>query len=248
MRLKRSSCIWPVLVVVNLLTGAFFAFATAGEEERQFSRDKLQQMQGEPKYAYYLDDKAPEQVEGVFNRLMNRLFQRIVPSPVLEFMIGWLPYMIMIAAVVLIGSKFFGYNFSSPFRRQRKTKYSGYVFENDPGINHGNALETQWKIAMERQDYRLAIRFAYRIILDTLDQYHCVEWKPHKPNHQYLNELKGMPLHDDFEMAGKIFEYVWYGDFPADQKRCDQMAYLSGKIMEKAKQSGKNSNMTRKIQ
>lgn len=239
MRLIRSSFVLPLLVLFCLLTGAVFGSAAAGE--RQFSRQKLEQMQSERRYSYYLDDKAPEQHQNFIEYLMNRLFARIIPSPVLEVIIRWLPYIIIIAAAVLIALKIFGYNLSSPFRRQRKVQNTGFVFADSPPEAGGEALEAQWQEAMESHNYRLAIRLAYRIILGTLDQHQLIKWKPHKHIHSYLNELKGKPLYNDYQMAGKIFEYVWYGGFPASQQRCQQMQQLTERIKVKAKKSGKNN-------
>ncbi len=235
MRLMLSSRACLALVVIILLGSAFSSHAIAREPERKLSREKLEQMQSERKYAYYLDDKAPEQHQGFLYSLLRRLFGRIVPSPVLDTIVRGLPYLIIIAAVVLIALRLFSYNISAPFKRQRKAKSSGYVFENRHPEAHGHILEYQWKKALENQDHRMAIRFAYQIILRILHQYRCIEWEPHKLNCHYLSELKGKPLYNDYKMAGKIFEYVWYGGFPAKEERSHQMTQLVEKIRINAK-------------
>ncbi len=65
--------------------------------------------------------------------------------------------------------------------------------------------------AIANQDYRLAIRLEFLIILKKLSQTEKIKWKPYKTNRVYSRELKGTPLQDDFRRIADTFEYVWYG-------------------------------------
>lgn len=73
--------------------------------------------------------------------------------------------------------------------------------------------------AIERQNYRLAVRLLYLQTLKGLADSGLIRWQPDKTNRQYAYELTGNPKRLGFEQLTTQFEYAWYGDFPVDQAR-----------------------------
>ncbi len=69
--------------------------------------------------------------------------------------------------------------------------------------------------AIEARNFRLAVRLLYLQTLKRLTDADRIAWKPDKTNRQYVQEMKN----SDFEQLTTQFEYVWYGDFPVDERR-----------------------------
>ena len=83
--------------------------------------------------------------------------------------------------------------------------------------------------AINRNDYRLAIRYLYLGSLKQLHQAQFIEWKKDKTNYEYLGELPKYKQMD-FRSLYSIYEYVWYGEFQADNQQVDKMNQLKKRI------------------
>jgi hypothetical protein len=73
-------------------------------------------------------------------------------------------------------------------------------------------LERYLREALERRDFRLAIRIYYLMILKSLNDAEIITWKKEKTNMDYMRELRQHPNYDAFSSNTYIFEYVWYGE------------------------------------
>lgn len=69
--------------------------------------------------------------------------------------------------------------------------------------------------AVEARNFRLAVRLLYLQTLKHLTDAGRIVWKSDKTNRQYVQEMKNA----DFEQLTTQFEYVWYGDFPVDERQ-----------------------------
>lgn len=81
----------------------------------------------------------------------------------------------------------------------------------------GVDFDTQIAEATNQGRYAEAIRLHYLKILGQLDEQGRISWQHNKTNHDYLRELKGQAEHPTFRKVTRIFEYVWYGQFPLNQ-------------------------------
>jgi len=79
--------------------------------------------------------------------------------------------------------------------------------------------------AVAQRNFRLAVRLLYLKTLKQLTDQERIAYKPDKTNRQYVYELAGSPLQADFEALTQQFEYVWYGDFPVDEARYEQISH-----------------------
>ncbi len=71
--------------------------------------------------------------------------------------------------------------------------------------------------AISRKQYRLAVRFFYLKMLRQLAENQIIVFQADKTNRDYLNEIEPDELRDDFRDITRLFEYIWYGEFPIDQ-------------------------------
>ena len=73
-------------------------------------------------------------------------------------------------------------------------------------------LERFLREALAAGNYRLAIRIYYLMILKGLHEKKLITWKKNKTNFDYLHEMYGNQLFNDFDSNTRIFEYIWYGE------------------------------------
>ena len=71
--------------------------------------------------------------------------------------------------------------------------------------------------ALQKKNYRLALRYHYLELLKILADKEFIEWNPHKTNYEIVDELRGKPFRDNFRSLALVFEYVWYGEFKINE-------------------------------
>ncbi len=79
-------------------------------------------------------------------------------------------------------------------------------------------LERLLRLALEAQDYRMALRVRYLMILKELDSKGWITHSPEKTNLNYLMELSNRPESTRFSDLTQIFEYVWYAEITIPAK------------------------------
>jgi len=82
---------------------------------------------------------------------------------------------------------------------------------------HEISFEEEIEQAINKGNYRLAVRLLYLKSLKKLSDAGRIKWQPDKTNSEYLNELINPAQKNSFRSLTYQFEYVWYGDFPVDK-------------------------------
>lgn len=75
-------------------------------------------------------------------------------------------------------------------------------------------LDEYIRKALERGAYATAIRLLYLASLKALSTAQLIRWKKDKTNHDYLQEMRGNPMREEFRRLTRAFEQIWYGDPP----------------------------------
>jgi len=90
----------------------------------------------------------------------------------------------------------------------------------DQGVSIGDELDASdgdiekgIQAAIQRQDYRLAIRYLFTKSLKLLVAKELIKWQLNKTNRDYAYELKNESLRQSFCQLSDLFEYAWYGNF-----------------------------------
>ncbi len=116
------------------------------------------------------------------------------------------------------------------YRRGKVSKLEAKVLIEDlEGIDFSQAIQD----AVQKQDYRSAVRFLYLFMLKKMDEKELIEWKENKTNHELELELKQPKLKKDFEKATYLFERIYYGAFQVKQQQYEQAKTTFGDIDQK---------------
>lgn len=86
--------------------------------------------------------------------------------------------------------------------------------------------------AVERSDFREAIRFLYLQTLELLSVREIIDWQPHKTPTEYLYEAKRKGANGSFRSLTIGFLRIRYGNFEATGALFKEMQALQTQIME----------------
>ncbi|MFD2588268.1 hypothetical protein ACFSQJ_15110 [Croceitalea marina] len=126
---------------------------------------------------------------------------------IVYFLMGGLVIYLLVR--VLVNEKF-----NSVFTRKAKT-----IFDIDLAEQHIESLDldTLLAAAINKKDYRLAVRYHFLKILKKLSQNDIIEWHFDKTNTDYQNEIKQQKLQSGFKEVAYLYDYIWYGEQPIDR-------------------------------
>lgn len=89
---------------------------------------------------------------------------------------------------------------------------SANLLENIEDNLHESDLERALRLALDAQDYRLAIRIYYLTIIKELSLKDFIKWKRDKTNGQYVREMLEKPGGNAFRALTISFERAWYSN------------------------------------
>jgi len=78
--------------------------------------------------------------------------------------------------------------------------------------------------ALEGGDFKMAVRLHYLALIQALAQKEWIEWQPEKTNGDYMQEMQDRPVFDQFGTLTRVFERIWYGDYPLEKEAYAQVA------------------------
>lgn len=117
------------------------------------------------------------------------------------------------------------------FGRDSKVK-TGYTVSED--TIYGIDFDAETTAAMQRKDYREAVRLTYLHCLKTLSDEGSIDWQPWKTPAQYVREA-GMP---EFQTFSNHFMRIRYGNFEATEELAvimqQQRQVINGKSAQKS--------------
>lgn len=88
------------------------------------------------------------------------------------------------------------------------------ITEDIEGLNIDKLIEE----ARLAGNFRLATRWWYLKLLKKFTGSSLIDWKPHKTNLEYYQELQHTQYIVPFKKASYIYEHVWYGEMPVTEE------------------------------
>ena len=138
-------------------------------------------------------------------------------SPKVEVSSGLLRILLLVvlavlAIIAILYRSDFSYFKLSKYRQKEEDKLNNI---DDEHIDE-NDFEQLLSRAIQNNNFRLAIRYHYLLLLKNLSQKQYIEYHKDKTNTEYQFELKEGAIRSGFSYLSYIYTYVWYGEFAID--------------------------------
>lgn len=179
--------------------------------ERSINVAEWQKLSRDPRYVYKKKNVTGPEKEDSGSSWAGRFI-----SAVFEFLFSpigkTLLWMLLAALVMWVVWRIFKNNGIYIFARG-----AGKVKAPDDHEHSDHFVPTSWETviarAEESEDYRLALRHAFRHIVHKMQEQQILKSDNAQSNGQYLNALRNSVFFDDFRSLLRHYEYVWYGHY-----------------------------------
>lgn len=132
-----------------------------------------------------------------------------------SFVIGYLPYILLVCFIAFIIWVFFKIDTGSLM--MEKIKAPETLLSDDEALIQRQDLQQLIDQALANNNYRLAVRFYYLLLLQSLTNKELIDWKVQKTNHDYIYEITDLKMRKQFIKVTDIYDYIWYGNFDVDK-------------------------------
>ena len=122
-------------------------------------------------------------------------------------------FIFILIIIVLLAYLIYYFFFKNKIKSDKNLTSIDYNNDNEinPETIQENQLTTEIEKAIANNDYRLAVRIYYILLLKTLIERDWIKWEKRKTNTHYLIEMSGREEYESFNRAIRIFEWSWYG-------------------------------------
>ena len=183
----------------------------------RISEDRMQEFLDDDAFDYIdQESRARETWWERIQKTIRDLFLNLAGSNVFGVIFRIVLYLIILAAFLLIVMRLTDLSFRSIFYSNTKSQ-AGWDTEDVREFHNADFNELALQAA-ERKQFKLAVRYEFRNLLQQLSTEDVIRWKPHKRNIDYAGEIRTEALKNKFLYLARIFEYVWYGDFLIDEE------------------------------
>lgn len=185
---------------------------------KRASVEKEKEIFADKDFIYHKEDKASKSWwEHFVEWLLSLLGKPVAKHPVTSYkIIKYIFIALFIFGVIftLWKSKFIG------LLKGDAKKLQGASFADIPEDIEGINMDKLIDEALQKSNYRLALRWCFLKSLQWLNKQNKITWQPSKTNIDYQKELNDKTLKDGFTGLSNVFEYVWYGEINPTEKLC----------------------------
>ena len=146
-------------------------------------------------------------------------------------------YIFIIIAILLVVFLIYHFFFKNAGKSDKEIEV--FVYDKADNINpetiQKSQLEKDLDKAIEAEDYRVAIRIYYILLLKALIERNLIKWAKRKTNTHYLAE---MTTHEEFEKFNKamnMYEWSWYGKNIPNKATFDRFAVFYDEFLKRMK-------------
>lgn len=201
------------LLLLCLFVSSTLLYAQDSTVVRHFDQHQLEEFANDEKYDY---NKTVEVREpNTFLKGLGKVLKYL--GAVVMSKKGLLFFLLLLLAGIL-----FAYRNSFFKRKIKKKQKIDYI----PNILKNEEVSiTQIREAIEKseqeEDYRSAIRNVYLLVILSLSDQKLIQLHIEKTNSDYQKELP-KKFQSNFKRLTRIFDFIWYGDYPATKELFDQ--------------------------
>lgn len=180
---------------------------------RQFDQTEVEKLRADPDMDYGRSPAAVNLWER-FKRWLGMMLSRLLETVVSANWFNMLLVVLAVVAAVYIVMRLLHVDALKIFYSGKNAAIPYGVLDEDI---HTMNFEQLISNALQRKEYRLAIRLHFLQALKLLADKHYIMWQPGKTNHDYLEELESKNLQAGFNELNFYFEYAWYGNFAINE-------------------------------
>ncbi len=194
-------------------------------QEQNFKKDRWEKITQGTDYTEHYKEKKPK--ENKQRDTKDSIFRdgRTLTGGLLEFAKIFV-YVIIIGVLAFL--LFFllkkGFNF---FNEKVPEQKLFSIIENLEDNIHNADFDDLLDQAVNRGEYKLAVRIFYLRTIKQLSDKEFIKWKREKTNGHYAREMSNKAGGKDFALLTTIYEQVWFGNY---QIKPDKFAIISGRF------------------
>lgn len=219
----RSNWIHIILFFLLLLFAPFIKGQNSSDIANQvLSKSELEKYKSKKPYSAYAE--ISNEKDNSLSRLQTWLkwfFSKLFGNRVSYSFSKVLPYLIIVLVLVLIALKFTGLSLSQ-LMKPSLVKIGDTGFYNDNESIQKANFNVLINKALEENNYRIAIRYSYLLLLQQLHQKGLIQWEKQKSNFDYLLATKKQSFYNEFCDITQVYESAWYGETPWTMQEYEQ--------------------------
>ncbi|MBI3219614.1 MAG: DUF4129 domain-containing protein [Bacteroidetes bacterium] len=180
--------------------------------ERQFSEKKIESFKADSEFIY----GRPKQVGSFWDRIIYWILEaigRIIYFTTNTFLGKVLLYGGCIALLIYVVLRLLNIDAKNLFFKTSGSSVNvSAIHENIHELDFDKLIAQ----AVEKREYREAVRLTFLYSLKKLADANLIKWVPGKTNDDYLREIKNHPSLPRIMELRYYFDYAWYGHFEID--------------------------------
>ena len=154
-------------------------------------------------------------INEVWSSFINWILQGNEATGILGFLVKALPYLLIAGVLVFLTWLFLRIDLGgSPLKNAELNKV---ILSDEQDIIETHDIESLITQALRENNYRLAVRFYYLLVLQKLSKKDIIDWQVQKTNADYVYEIKSEGLRKDFTKLTRIYDFIWYGNFDVNE-------------------------------
>lgn len=142
--------------------------------------------------------------------------------------------LIIFAIIYYIIKNSGGFAFGSDRRKINYASDAEQLVEDSENIENNDFAKLIQK-AKSQNNFRLAIRYYFLWVLQSMFDKKLIDWNKDKTNFDYFIELGKSPISDDFFKNTHIYDYIWYGNFELSDAEFRTAESIFQKTLKKLK-------------
>lgn len=100
-----------------------------------------------------------------------------------------------------------------------RNKQAKPILENDEGGIEDEDLDEKIIKSVHENQHRMAVRFMYLKALRLLNDRQWIRFHAQATNYEYVNQMSGHTMGEEFRFLTRIYDYVWYGEFALNEEQ-----------------------------
>ena len=183
---------------------------------RLVAEKRIEEYKNDPDFNYNNEQPEPDDWISKIKNWIEEQLAGMNSSKTFSTIIDYLYYGLMFLALILIvrgliGADRRGIIFGKINKEELKLVESE---EEISSLNFDQLITS----AIDSKNFKLAVRYLFLKSLQQLSENAIIELRNNKTNYQYLSEIKNNQIANVFQKTTSLFEWVWYGNFPVDDK------------------------------